>query len=99
MMRVQASSCRPSQAYPLSWLGARFSQEGPAVELSPLFERFIEGCPVAVMARALLERFLAPGPIDRIFQELAVNQYDRELHFSSVVGLLTSVAFRTHRSV
>ena len=69
------------------------------MDLSPLFDRFIEDSPVSVMARALLQRALDPDPLDRLFERLAVRQFNRHLLFSSVVGLLTAVAFRTYASV
>ena len=69
------------------------------MELSPLFDRFTGGAPLAVAARALAVRALDPGALDRLFGEVAVDQYERHLRFSAVVGLLLAVAFRTYRSV
>jgi len=67
--------------------------------LPTLFARFVEKAPLCVMARALLERALQPGPLDRLFEQLATVQYTRELLFSSVVELLSRVALRAFPSV
>jgi hypothetical protein len=47
----------------------------------------------------LVQRALQPEPLDRLFAELATEQYTRELLFSSVVELLSQVALRAFRSV
>ena len=69
------------------------------MDLCPLFDRFVEKAPLAVAARALAGRALDPDALDALFGEVAVDQYERHLRFSTVVGLLTAVAFRTYRSV
>lgn len=69
------------------------------MNLSPLFDRFLEAAPLAVAARALIHRVLHPPILDQLFDSLAEHQYQRHLRFSALVGLITAVAFRTYRSV
>jgi hypothetical protein len=69
------------------------------VDLCPLFDRFIDKAPLAVAARALAGRVLDPDALDLLFEGLALDQYERHLRFSTLVGLLTAIAFRTYRSV
>jgi hypothetical protein len=59
--------------------------------LSEVFERFIQGSPVAVMARVLMERALEPSVLDRLFRKAATKQYEKELLFSSLVNLMALV--------
>ena len=61
------------------------------VSLGPVFERFVDESPVAVMARAAMERGIADSTLDALFQRTAQHQYTRELLFSSVVQLMTMV--------
>jgi hypothetical protein len=67
--------------------------------LSPVFERFVERTPFAVMARSLLERALTPETLDALFEEKADTQYTRELTFSSVVDLMGQVVTKAFPSV
>jgi hypothetical protein len=67
--------------------------------LSDLFDRFLQDKPVAVLARALLERALRPDDLDRLFDSVAQQQYTRELLFSAVVEMLAQVALRGHPSL
>jgi len=69
------------------------------MSLAQVFAPFAEGSPVAVMFRGLLEFTFADDLIDRIFAEHAVQQRQRELLFSSVVGLLASVVLRQQKSL
>jgi hypothetical protein len=59
--------------------------------LSDVFERFVKGSPVAVMARALMERALEPCVLDGLFRKEANKQYEKELLFSSLVNLMALV--------
>ena len=59
--------------------------------LSDVFERFVKGSPVAVMARALMERTLEPSVLDGLFRKEANKQYEKELLFSSLVNLMSLV--------
>src|SRR4051794_12983717 len=64
----------------------------------PLFERFAAGTPLTVMTRALLENTLQAQPLDDLFERLAIEQYTRELLFSTVVATMTLVACRLYKS-
>jgi hypothetical protein len=65
----------------------------------PLFERFIANSPLAVMARATLERVLAPEHLDALFQRCADQQYTRELLFSTTIDLLAQAVCGIRKSV
>jgi hypothetical protein len=64
----------------------------------PLLERFAQGTPLSVMTRAVLENALHPDPLDELFERLAVQQYTRELLFSTVVETMALVACRLYKS-
>jgi IS4 transposase len=64
----------------------------------PLFERFAKGTPLSVMTRALLENALQPALLDELFERLAIQQYTRELLFSTVVQTMALVACRLYKS-
>lgn len=70
----------------------------PDVLFDPLFERFAGGTPLTVMTRALLENTLQAQPLDDLFERLALQQYTRELLFSTVVATMTLVACRFYKS-
>jgi IS4 transposase len=59
--------------------------------LAPIFERFVSASPLTVMARALLEHALQPGPIDEMFERTAAVQYTDKLLFSTVVDTMSLV--------
>lgn len=59
--------------------------------ISAIFERFVENTPMTVMVRAMMERIFAPHLLDQVFEETAEHQYQRELLFSTVVGLMSLV--------
>lgn len=67
--------------------------------LSKVFEKFAEGSPISVMARALMERALEPKALDALFRERAKRQYEKRLLFSSLVELMALVVCGMHRSV
>ncbi|WP_013334790.1 transposase [Gloeothece verrucosa] len=60
--------------------------------LSQVFERFVEASPVSVMVRGLLEKVLCPQKLDDLFERSTTTQYTRELLFSTVVEMMSSVA-------
>ena len=64
-----------------------------------MFQKFAESSPVAVMARALMERALEPKALDALFRERAERQYEKTLLFSSLVDLMALVVCGVHRSV
>ena len=63
------------------------------------FLPFIEKRPIGVMARAITERFFEPEHLDALFRQTAVNQYQRNLLFSSVVDLMQGVVLGFDPSV
>src|SRR5437588_853892 len=77
----------------------RESQGGRAVILPKIFERFMNGSPVTVMLRGILEHALPAKDIDQLFTDTAEQQYTRELLFSSVVDLMGEVVCRIRPSV
>jgi len=64
-----------------------------------VFERFVDESPASVMARAVLENVFAPEKLDAIFERVAVRQYTRELLFSTVVDVMSTVVCRMHPSM
>src|SRR5713226_3457745 len=63
------------------------------------FQPFIQQRPIGVMARAIVERFFEPEHLDALFRETAVEQYERNLLFSSVVDVMQSVVLGAEPSV
>lgn len=64
-----------------------------------VLKRFIESRPVSVMHRAVLENVFAPQKLDAVFDGAAVKQYERELLFSTTVGVMSLVVARIAPSV
>jgi len=62
-------------------------------------QRFVDCTPVCVMIRMAMERTLAAEALDELFRRAARQQYQRELLFSSVVGLMIPVVCGGRRSV
>src|SRR6266699_1399271 len=56
--------------------------------LATVCDRFAEDSPLTVMARALLDQALQPGPIDEMFERTATVQYTDKLLFSTVVDTM-----------
>ncbi len=67
--------------------------------LSDIFKPFIEGSPLSVMMRGLVERLLNPEQMDQWFEQLAQEQYTRELLFSTVVSLMLEVVCGSRKAV
>ena len=67
--------------------------------LSRVFAKFAKSHPVAVMARALMERALEPKGLDALFRRHAKRQYERELLFSTMVDVMALVVCRMQPSV
>jgi hypothetical protein len=67
--------------------------------LEQLVRPFVEQRPYCVLVRAALERMLAPSRLDQVFRDHAVQQYERELLFSSLVELMALVVTRIEPSV
>lgn len=60
--------------------------------LDAVLQRFVEQCPVAVMARLALERAISAEWVDEVFNRQRHRQYTHELLFSTVVDLMALVA-------
>jgi hypothetical protein len=63
------------------------------------FGPFLEQTPLCVMTRAALESLFQPEQLDALFRRTAQKQYQKELLFSRVVELMTSVVLRVNESV
>lgn len=57
-----------------------------------VFNRFVQQCSLAVMARTTMQHTFDPAWIDALFEEHRTFQYRREQRFSTVVELMTLVA-------
>ena len=66
---------------------------------SRILQRFMDKSPVPVMVQVLLERVLSPAKLDAWFERTAVEQYTRELLFSTVFELMNQVVVKTFPSV
>ena len=67
--------------------------------MDAIFERFVAGTPIAVMAQLGFERVLDPAWMDEVFDEYRGRQYERELLFSTVVDIVALVALGLQPSV
>jgi hypothetical protein len=67
--------------------------------LTEIFKPFVEASPLSVMMRGLAERLLNPEQLDQWFEQVAQEQYTRELLFSTVVSLMLEVVCGTRQSV
>ena len=67
--------------------------------LGKIFARFVEGSPISVMARGLLERVLPSERIDELFERVANRQYTRDLLFSTVFDLMSQVVCGSRKSI
>ncbi len=67
--------------------------------LDQVFHRFVDKRPIPVMARVVLERVLTPERLDEWFGRTTQRQYTRELLFSSLVNVMSLVAFKAFPSI
>jgi hypothetical protein len=67
--------------------------------LGEIFQRFVKGSPITVMARILMERALNPDQIDELFYDTKATQKTRELLFSSLVDLMALVVCNVRPNV
>jgi hypothetical protein len=67
--------------------------------LNCVFDRFLAQRPVCVMARGVLENLLDPQRLDELFERTAEQQYQKELMFSTLVGLMSEVTLKIQPSV
>jgi len=64
-----------------------------------VFELFVRESPACVMYRAAMESVFAPAELNALFRRVAVNQYERELVFSTLVDLTSLVICRIVNSM
>ena len=67
--------------------------------LARAFETFVAGSPVCVMIRGSLEYALSESFVNQLFEQTAKRQYTRELLFSEVVDVMSSVVCQVFPSV
>jgi len=67
--------------------------------LKQVMARFVEHTAVTVMVQAVMEHALAADPLDDLFGKTAARQYTRELLFSTVVDLMSTVVCRFRPSI
>ncbi|MEA5506784.1 hypothetical protein VB735_27530 [Halotia wernerae UHCC 0503] len=67
--------------------------------LSSIFERFVEKSPVTVIIRAMMEVVLADDYLDDLFDATAQKGYTKELLFSTLVKMMTSVVCSVSQSI
>lgn len=67
--------------------------------LGPVFDRFVQDCPLPVLFRGLLDHALPAAAIDEVFEATAQQQYTGTLLFSSVVELLGLAVCKIRPSV
>jgi hypothetical protein len=60
--------------------------------LSAILDPFVEGAPAAVMTRIALDWIIDGTPLDRIFQEVADGQFQREFALRHFVDVMLDVA-------
>lgn len=64
-----------------------------------ILERFEQKSPFAVLVRSILQRLLPPEQLDRLFEQTAEKQYQRELFFSTLMTLMLEVVLKSSPSV
>jgi hypothetical protein len=63
------------------------------------FDAFVQKSPISVIVRATLERVFHASHLDALFERTAVQQYTRELLFSTLVALMSEVVLGISRSI
>lgn len=69
------------------------------MNVSVLLQRFMKHSPIPVMARALMERVLAPQRLNACFDRVVKGQYTRDLLFSSIFELMSLVVLKIFPSI
>ena len=67
--------------------------------LGKRFQAFVDGSPVSVMVRGVLERGFDPKRLDALFEKTAQSGYTRELLFSTTVRLMSEVVLGVSPSI
>jgi IS4 transposase len=65
----------------------------------PVFERFADESPMAVIAAILLARVFSPEKLDELFEQVRTKQYTQDLLFSTVFDLMNKVVCAIEPSV
>jgi hypothetical protein len=66
---------------------------------SAIFQRFVDQRPVAVMTRIVLEKQFSDKFFDTVFEEIAEEQYMRDLGFSTCAKIMTQITLGNASSV
>lgn len=69
------------------------------MDLSDVFNRFAQQCPVPVMVTATIANVFSDQALDEIFRNNALEQREKDLPFSAVANLMGMVVSRTHKSI
>jgi hypothetical protein len=67
--------------------------------LSPLLQRFAKKSPLCLSAGMIIARLFESAKLDRLFNETATQQYERDLLFSTVFSLMSEVVCARQPSV
>jgi IS4 transposase len=67
--------------------------------LNQVFEPFLQGSPLSVMARATIEHALSPDAVDQLFNQTAVDGYTKTLLFSTTLDLMSLVVCNSAKHV
>jgi IS4 transposase len=67
--------------------------------LSQVFENFVNGSPVSVMLRGIMEHALPAPELEQLFTDTAEQQSTRDLLFSAIVDVMAEVVCRIRPSV
>jgi IS4 transposase len=67
--------------------------------LGEAVKRFVDGSALPVMVRATMENALSADAVDALFERTAEQQYTRDLLFSDLVYLMSSVVCGTRQSM
>ena len=78
---------------------ARGSRRVSQVLPSEVLKRFVKESAVTVMVRVAMENALSPEALDALFERTAERQYTRELLFSTMVDLMSTVVCGARPSV
>jgi hypothetical protein len=65
----------------------------------PVFQRFADESPMAVIAAILLARVFSPEKLDELFEQVRTKQYTQDLLFSTVFDLMNKVVCAIEPSV
>ena len=64
-----------------------------------ILNHFEQESPFAVLIRTILQRLLPPDQLDRLFNETAEKQYERDLLFSTLMTLMLEVVLKSSPTI